>query len=264
MTPTAFDAFCTAVRDAAPQAAVVLGSGLGPVVATLPTAAAIDFHDVPGLAAPTVQGHSGKLLLVQWSGRPVLAFRGRMHYYEGHAWPAVTHTIALAANLGVKTVLLTNAAGGLHPQLNPGELMIVNAHLPLLSSTAWRHHAHGLKDDNPYSPKHVDLLQSIAHRTGSDVLAGTYAGLTGPTYETPAEIRALAAMGADAVGMSTVMEARAAVAHGLDVAAISCITNKAAGLSAAKLDHSEVQDVASRGDVVARMESLVRGFLNAV
>lgn len=251
---TEFEQFEYAVRAFAPKAAIILGSGLGPVVDALRTIATIDFAAVPGFAAPTVHSHAGKVLAVEWGGVPVLAFRGRMHFYEGHPWERCVSTVSLAARLGVKTILLTNAAGGLHPQLNPGDLMVIRDHLPLLEANAWRQHAEGSPRSNPYS------LELAALLTRSGLLAGVYAGLTGPTYETPAEIRALAAMGADAVGMSTVKEALAAAELGLQVAGLSCITNKAAGLSAGTLDHREVQEVASRGDVVARMAKLVEDF----
>jgi purine-nucleoside phosphorylase len=256
MTP--FEQFEAATRRFAPRVAVVLGSGLGPVVDQLRTVASIDFTSVPGFAAPTVQGHSGKVHAVEWGGVPALAFRGRMHYYEGHPWERVVGTVNLAARLGIKSILLTNAAGGIHPDLHPGDLMVIRNHLSLLDANAWKVVAESKPITNPYSPNLVTKLQSLSP---TKLLAGVYAGLTGPTYETPAEIRALKAMGADAVGMSTVMEANAAAEQGLQVAAISCITNKAAGLSDAKLDHNEVQDVASRADVVGRLAKLMEAFL---
>lgn len=243
--------------DVAPRTAIILGSGLGPVVDTLKTLACIAFQDVPGFAAPTVQGHAGRLLAVEWGGVPVLAFRGRMHYYEGHDWDRCVGTVKLANRLGVTTMLLTNAAGGLHPNLNPGDLMILCNHVVLLHSKAWRDLANETPRVNPYSPQLVKVLQEV----NPSLISGVYAGLTGPTYETPAEIRALAAMGADAVGMSTVQEALSAAALGMSVAAVSCITNKAAGLGAGTLHHGEVQEVASRGDVVERMNGLVTAFL---
>lgn len=258
---TLFDTFLKSSRDFQPKAGVILGSGLGPVVDQLRTIASIEFTDVPGFAAPTVQGHAGRVLAVDWHGTPVLAFRGRMHFYEGHDWDRVTKTVKLAADVGVKTILLTNAAGGLHPELNPGDLMIIHRHLPLLGSDDWKSIAAKAPSESPYAPHLVAKLQALSATHGKKLLAGCYAGLTGPTYETPAEIRALAAMGADAVGMSTVKEALAAAVLGLQVAAISCITNKAAGLSNEILDHSDVQHIASRSDVVGRLSRLVQEFL---
>lgn len=254
---SSFAKFEADLRAFKPKAAIILGSGLGPVVDRLRTAASIEFADVPGFAAPTVHGHAGRVLAVEWGGVPVLAFRGRMHFYEGHDWHRCTATVRLAGELGTTTILLTNAAGGIHPELSPGDLMVIQHHLPLLDPQAWKAVAEGMTVANPYTPHLVTKLQTLSE---PKLLAGTYAGLTGPTYETPAEIRALKAMGADAVGMSTVKEALAAAELGMDVAAISCITNKAAGLSEGKLDHTEVQEIASRGDVVARLSKLVEDF----
>lgn len=258
---TAFERFEADTRAFAPKAGIILGSGLGTVVDSLPSTGRISFTEVPGFAAPTVHGHAGQVLAVQWGGVPVVAFRGRMHFYEGHPWSRCVGTVRLAARLGVRTMLLTNAAGGLHPELNPGDLMVIRSHLPLLDAEAWKQVAESGLVASPYTPRHVTALQTLAE---PKLLAGVYAGLTGPTYETPAEIRALAAMGADAVGMSTVMEAMTAAELGMDVAAISCITNKAAGISPSKLDHSEVQEVASRGDVVARLSKLVEQFFQGL
>jgi purine-nucleoside phosphorylase len=259
MTP--FAEFEAAVRRFAPKAAVILGSGLGPVVDRLRTVASVDFTNVPGFAAPTVAGHAGRVLAVEWGGVPVLAFRGRMHYYEGHPWGRVVGTVNLAADLGIRTILLTNAAGGIRDELNPGDLMVIDKHLPLLDANAWKKLAEDAANPNPYSSQLVAKLQTLSP---SKLVAGCYTAVIGPTYETPAEIRALKALGADAVGMSTVMEALAAQERGMHVAAISCITNKAAGLSDAVLDHREVQDVASRADVVERLAKLAERFLTSV
>jgi purine-nucleoside phosphorylase len=251
---THFADFESAARRIAPRVAVVLGSGLGTVVDHLTTHAAIAFADIPGFVPPTVPGHDGRVLAVEWGGAPVLVFRGRMHFYEGHPWDRCVGTVRLAAALGVKALLLTNAAGGIRDDLHPGDLMTIRDHLPLLDPEAWRRIANGPPEPTPYS---LRVLARLA------LPSGVYAGLTGPTYETPAEIRALRAMGADAVGMSTVREAIVASELGLEVAAISCITNKAAGLTPAKLDHLDVQEIASRGDVVARLAKVVEEFCTA-
>jgi purine-nucleoside phosphorylase len=183
-----------------------------------------------------------------------------MHYYEGHPWSRVVGTVNLAADLGIGTILLTNAAGGIRDELNPGDLMVIDKHLSLLDANAWKKIASGDAIPNPYSPQLAAKLQALSR---SKLVVGCYAAVTGPMYETPAEIRALKALGADAVGMSTVMEALTAQERGMQVAAISCITNKAAGLSSVMLDHREVQDVASRGDVVERLAKLVEQFLTS-
>lgn len=237
-----FVTFAATVRARGPRLAVVLGSGLGAVPHRFAEIAAVPFADVPGLAAPSVHGHSGKISCGLCAGTPILVFRGRLHYYEGHSWNRVAGPIRLAAELGVKTLLLTNAAGGIHESLWPGELMLLRGDVFLQRPNGWR--------DPPrtrvYSSRLIDLIQQIERDQNRELMAGIYAALTGPCYETPAEIRALRAMGADAVGMSTAFEAETAAGLSIEVAAISCITNKAAGLTAGVLDHKEVLANASR------------------
>ena len=225
-----FAQFRASVESRAPRTAVVLGSGLGIMNSCFQEAASLPFSDIPGLAATSVGGHAGRLAVGEWQGVPALVFFGRLHFYEGHSWDAVTAPIRLAAELGAKRLVLTNAAGGIHPELPPGSLMALRGHLSILERTAWKIASVA----TPYSGQLLQLLEA------SPMLSGVYAALTGPSYETPAEIRALAAMGADAVGMSTAREAEAAASLGLEVAAISCITNRAAGLGDAPLDHAEV------------------------
>ncbi len=244
MNANSFRSFQDAARAQAPGVAIVLGSGLGAVVERVRPAAEVRFADIPGFAAPTVHGHGGRAVLGEWAGARVLVFQGRMHFYEGHSWERATAPIRLAADLGAKLLILTNAAGGIHDALDPGDLMAIRGHLALLNADAWK----APRIATPYSARLVERM---------NLFAGVYAALTGPTYETPAEIRALRAMGADTVGMSTAREAEAGAALGLEVAAISCITNKAAGLSAGALDHAEVQEVAGRGEVSSRMANLL-------
>lgn len=228
----AFAEFSRAARDLAPKTAAVLGSGLGGVTGNLRESTSVAFGDIPGLVPSTVPGHRGRLAVGFWNDTPALLFLGRLHFYEGHSREVVTGTVRAAAELGVKRLILTNAAGGIHPSLGPGSLMAIRGHVKLVGPNAWRELAAGVASASPYSPRLAALMPEL--------LAGVYAALTGPCYETPAEIRALAACGVDAVGMSTTMEAEAAAALGLEVAAISCITNKAAGLAAGPLDHAEV------------------------
>jgi purine-nucleoside phosphorylase len=239
---SAFPAFAAAVRGLAPRAAVVLGSGLAGVTSAFREIVSVPFSDVPGLVPPTVHGHKGRLAAGEWAGVPVLVWFGRLHFYEGHPWDVVTGTVRAAADLGAKALFLTNAAGGIHPSLGPGNLMALRGHLLLQGPVAWRTLAAGAAPASPYSPRLLAAMREHEAAAGRDLMAGIYAALTGPSYETPAEIRALAAVGADAVGMSTAKEAEAAAALGLEVAAVSCITNKAAGLSTGPLDHREVLD----------------------
>jgi purine-nucleoside phosphorylase len=214
----------------------VLGSGLGGVAAGFRERAAVGFADVPGLAPPTVGGHGGRLAVGEWGGVPVLVFFGRLHFYEGHPWDVVCGPARVAAELGARAFVQTNAVGGIHPALGPGSLMAVARHLTLLGPIDWRN----LTPPAPYSPRLLGVLTNHESAAGRALPAGTYAALTGPSYETPAEIRALRAVGADAVGMSTAREAEAAAGLGLEVAAVSCVTNHAAGLTDAPLDHAEV------------------------
>src|SRR5262245_46703257 len=236
MTP--FDAFTATAREHAPRLAVVLGSGLGSVPHQFEELAAVRFADVPCLVAPSVHALCGAIAMGRCAGKPLLVFRGRLHFYEGHPWDQVAAPVRLAAELGVRVLLLTNAAGGIHDALWPGDLMILRDHLFFQRPDAWR----GPPGVPPYSPRLIELLQAI----DGGLMTGVYAAVTGPCYETPAEIRALKAIGADAVGMSTAFEAITAVGLGLEVAAISCITNKAAGLTTGTLDHREVLANAAR------------------
>src|SRR5262249_7896017 len=194
--------------------------------------------------APTVHGHTGVISIGLCVGCPLLLFRGRVHRYEGHEWHRVTALARLASEWEIRILLLTNAAGGIHESLGPGDLMVVRDHLFLQLPNAW-------KDVNKpkvsaYSPRLIDLLQRAERSRGRNLMAGVYVAVTGPCYETPAEIRALKAMGADAVGMSTAAEADMAVSLGVEGAALSGVTNKAAGLAAGTLDHAEVLPHASR------------------
>jgi len=236
----AFAAFARTVRSLGPRTAVVLGSGLAGATAAFTERAAVDFGSVPGLVPPSVQGHGGRIAVGTWTGAPVLLFLGRLHSYEGHPESVITKLTRVAADLGATRIVLTNAAGGIHPALVPGGLMAIREHIKLLQPNAWRELANARGTSGPYSRRLFERMQAHEAKTGRELLAGVYAALTGPSYETPAEIRALAACGADAVGMSTAIEAEEAARLGLEVAAVSCITNKAAGLSDAPLDHAEV------------------------
>jgi purine-nucleoside phosphorylase len=231
----AFDRFRDEVGRRRPAAAVILGSGLADAVSAFREACSVPFDLVPGLVSPTVRGHAGRIALAESSGVPAILCFGRLHFYEGHPPDVVTGPVRVLAELGVTRLVLTNAAGGIHPSLGPGSLMLIRRHLMLLERDSWREVARGGDRPSPYSAALIESTQA-----NHDVLAGTYAAVTGPSYETRAEIRALRACAADAVGMSTAREAEAAAALGMEVAAISCITNRAAGLSDTRLDHAEV------------------------
>ena len=236
----------------------MLGSGLGPVAARVQVCLSVPFAAVPGLPAATVPGHRGCFTLGDWAGRRVLLLEGRLHYYEGHPWEIVVRPLQTAAALGVKSVLLTNAAGGITPSLGPGRLMLFRDQLEWTAPDSWRRWLSGFAPPSPYSPRLRTQLQSAAARIGIDLAEGVYAAVTGPCYETPAEIRALRAWGADAVGMSTAREALAAQAAGMECAAISLITNHAAGITGSALDHHEVLAMAQA--TATRLADLIESF----
>jgi purine-nucleoside phosphorylase len=253
-------------RERSPRVALVLGSGLSDLADRLDDVAELPFGSIAGMDAPSVAGHRGALLLGTWASVPVLVFAGRMHYYEGHPWRSVVQPIYLARELGASILVTTNAVGGIRDDLQPGDLMAIRAHLDCTREHWWRVStsperkrrvdadpvacAPGWLED-PYSPRWLELLQ---------LPTGAYAQLTGPCYETPAEIRALRVLGADAVGMSTAREIQAGHDLGMECAAISCITNKAAGLGGGPIHHDEVLETGRRvkGNLVGLLETFIR------
>lgn len=254
--------FTDEVKRVGPKIAIVLGSGQSSVISSMTELASIPFVDAPGLAAPSVAGHSGQIVLGTLAGKSILVFQGRLHFYEGHSWEKVGSPVRFAASLGVKKLLLTNAAGGIHSSIGPGSLMIVRDHISWQRSGAWRRCELDRNLENrpsPYSSKLTERLRVAGREFGEDLLAGVYAAVTGPCYETPAEIRALRSAGADAVGMSTAHEVELGVELGLECAAISGITNKAAGLGEGVLDHGDVLHVMSQ--MRDRLSRLIEAFV---
>ena len=234
------------------RVALVLGSGLGAFADDLEDAEAIPYADVPGFARPTVEGHSGRLVLGRVSGAEVAVMQGRFHFYEGYALEDVTFPVRVLALCGVKSLVLTNAAGGLNNSLKQGSLMLISDHLNLIGANPLRG-----PNDERFGPRFPDMTEvydrayqevaiAEAHALEIELRRGVYAALSGPTYETPAEIRMLRALGADAVGMSTVPEAIVARHAGMKVLGISCITNLAAGVSDGPIDHAEVIETGER------------------
>jgi purine-nucleoside phosphorylase len=262
---TAFADFTAAARSAAPVAAFVLGSGMGGLTDRVRPVAQLPFTEIPGLTTTTVAGHAGRLTLGEWAGRPVLVFAGRLHFYEGHPWERVAAQARLTAELGVPRFVLTNAAGGIHDALGPGSLMLLRDHIAWSRPYCWRLPGPGgvgPPRPSPYSPELLDRLRRGAAATGTTTHEGVYAAVTGPSYETPAEIRALRAVGADAVGMSTAHEVQAGHDLGLACAAVSCVTNRAAGLSGAPLNHEEV--LATAAAQARRLADLLEAFVEGL
>jgi purine-nucleoside phosphorylase len=235
-----------------PTIGLVLGSGLGDFADTLEDAVRIPYGNIPYFPVSTAPGHAGALVIGKRCGQVVAAMQGRIHYYEGHSMQTITFPIRVMAKLGVKNLVLTNAAGGANAGYNPGTLMLISDHInygfanPLIGEN--------LDEFGPRFPDVSDLytkelrtaVKEKAADAGIHLEEGVYMMFTGPNYETPAEVRMAQILGADAVGMSTAPEALVAGHCGMRVVGVSCITNHAAGVTDAKLDHSEVVEIAAR------------------
>lgn len=224
--------------------AIVLGSGLGDVVEALAQAREIPGEELEHLPRPRVAGHAGKLVLGELAGLPVILQSGRVHLYEGRPAPEVVRAVRAYAALGVRAVLLTNASGGLVPDWEPGTLVCLSDHLSFQARSPLRPDEAGR--GSPYDPELAAALEQAARAARVELWRGVYAAMLGPSYETPAEIRALRSFGAHAVGMSTAVEAVAARAAGLRVVGLSCIANPAAGLGVEPLRHADVLSVMRR------------------
>ncbi|MGK0187890.1 MAG: purine-nucleoside phosphorylase [Verrucomicrobiales bacterium] len=227
-------------EDYAPEIGLVLGSGLGSFADSLDVAHVIPFCKIEGLPQSTVPGHEGRFLLGSMADRRLIVAQGRVHLYEGKSAHEVTSGIRLMAATGIETLILTNAAGVLNPQMRPGEWMALTDHLNLTGTSPLVGGANFVDMTHVYDSKLRQEFMDAADACGTRIFAGVYAGLLGPQYETPAEVRMLGKLGADAVGMSTVLEAIQARALGLRVAGFSCLTNWAAGISPDPLSHEEV------------------------
>jgi purine-nucleoside phosphorylase len=237
---------------------VVLGSGMGDLAEAMASDMAVPYDGLPDMEPTTVDGHKGELRLGTWAGQRVLLFVGRLHYYEGHPWRRIEQQVATARALGADILLLTNAAGGIRPDLAAGSLMPIRDHLEWTRSRPWPQAEPGAKA-LPYSERLVDVLVRAGRALGLALIPGVYAQVTGPCYETPAEIRALRSCGADVVGMSTCREINRGHALGMECAAVSCVTNRAAGLDGGPITHAEV--LAACREAQARLAQLVERFL---
>jgi len=261
--PARIAALLAAVRERTPlvpEVGIVLGSGLGGLADDLADAVAIPFAELPGWPAATAPGHVGRLLLGRLGGRPVVMLQGRFHLYEGNDPGLVVQPVLLFRRLGAQLVILTNAAGGVNPSYGPGTLMVISDHLnltgrtPLLGGNADEIGPRFPDLTDVWAPRLRSRLHEAAHAEGVALEEGIYAGLIGPAYETPAEVRMLHTLGADAVGMSTVLEAIAARWAGLEVCGVSLVTNAGAGYSGQPLSHEEVLEAgAAAGPGLARV-----------
>lgn len=235
-----------------PAIGLILGSGLGDFVNQLEVSARIPYCDIPGLPLPTVDGHNGAFVFGTYRGKSIIALEGRVHYYEGYSQAELTLPVRIMSLLGVQTLILTNAAGGINLTFHPGTLMIITDHInfsgsnPLIGRNMDRFGPRFPDMSAVYTPELRARLQAQATAVGVELREGVYAMYSGPSYETPAEIRFFRMMGADAVGMSTVPEALVASHCGMQVLGLSCITNMAAGVLDQKLSHAEVIEAANR------------------
>jgi purine-nucleoside phosphorylase len=263
LTETA--AFLGKGKIEAPGVAIILGSGLAVLAERISSPRVVPYSEIPHFTLSTVEGHPGRLVFGELAGRRILAMQGRFHYYEGYDMGKVTYPVRLMQELGVKVLIVTNAAGGVNTSFSPGDLMLIRDHINLMG-------ANPLTGGNfaRQGPRFPDMseayaaeLRSLARKTGETLgialQEGVYAGVSGPSYETPAEIRFLRVIGADAVGMSTVPEVIVANHAGLKVLGISCITNMAAGVLEKRLDHDEVMETAAR--VKEQFSALVAGIV---
>jgi len=228
-----------------PQIGIVLGSGLGELADEY-CDYAIPYTEIPGFEASTVSGHRGRLVFSKINNKNVVMMQGRFHYYEGHSIQKTVYPIKVMNKLGVKTLILTNAAGGVNPSFSPSDLMVITDHINYMGINPLM----GVNDDSmgerfpdmsdAYTPELIDITRKTASKLGIDIQEGVYMAFSGPSYETPAEIRMARTMGADAVGMSTVPEAIIAHWARMNLIGISCICNSAAGVSNVALSHSDV------------------------
>jgi purine-nucleoside phosphorylase len=262
-------AAASSIRDRlgvrAPAAAIILGSGLGAAADKVQNARSLDYADIPGFLPTTVAGHAGRLIAGELGGREVVVLAGRFHMYEGHAARVSAFPIRVAHALGARVAFASNAAGGLRTSLKPGDLVLIDDHINL----TWQNPLTGPNEPGdqrfpdmsaPYSPRLRELVVAAAKSVRVPLERGVYVGLIGPTYETPAETRMLATLGADVTGMSTVSEAIVAAALGMEFAAVSLVTNLAAGLSNEPVRHEDVVDAANKagGGFVRLLEEFLR------
>ena len=267
--PARVAALVDAVRartDLVPEVGIVLGSGLGGLADQLDAPVSIPFADLPGWPAATAPGHAGRLLLGRLAGRPVLMLQGRFHLYEGNDPGLVVQPILLFRALGARLVVLTNAAGGLDPSFGPGTLMVMRDHInltgrnPLIGPNAGDLGERFPDLTEAWNPRLRARLHAAGAAEGVALAEGVYIGLVGPNYETPAEVRMLAALGGHAVGMSTVLECIAARWVGLEVCGVSLVTNPGAGYTGEPLTHEEV--LAAGAEAGPRLARVIRRFVS--
>ena len=255
------------IGDFKPEIGIILGSGLGELADEY-CDIAIPYSEIPGFAASTVSGHKSRLVFANINGKKVVMMQGRFHFYEGHSIQKVVFPVKVMKKLGVKTLIVTNAAGGVNPDFKPADLMIITDHInhmgvnPLIGPND-----SGMGERFPdmsevYTKKYVELAENIGKKLGIKLQKGVYIALTGPSYETPAEVRMARILGADAVGMSTVPEAVTASWAGMNVIGLSCICNSAAGVSTVGLSHADV--IKAAGEAKDKFIKLVKEIIKEI
>jgi purine-nucleoside phosphorylase len=244
-----------------PEIGIILGSGLGDYADNLPAATAISTGDIPHYPISTVAGHKGKLVFASVGGKSILAFQGRLHFYETGVITPVLYPILIADKLGIRTLIVTNAAGAVNRSFLPGDLMLITDQINLTTLNATGSSQKALERSH-YSSKMIQMARTVASRLGQPVRTGVYAGVKGPSYETAAEVEMIYRIGGDAVGMSTVLEVELASSLGFEVLGISCITNLGTGIGTSKLNHTEVTEVGRR--VKASFSTLLSAVVEAL
>jgi purine-nucleoside phosphorylase len=247
------------LRDYGADTAIILGSGLNSLVAKSGSDQIVTYSEFSEIPKPTVKGHLGQFVLGQIEKTKIIFAQGRVHLYEGHTARDVTSIVRVLAEAGIKKVIVTNAAGALNPKFRPGDWMIITDHINLTGTSPLVGTANFIDMTEVYSSRLQEKFREAAKEIGISLREGVYAGGVGPQYETPAEVRMLQNLGADAVGMSTVLEVIQARALGLEVAGFSCLTNLGAGLSKEKLSHQEVLEVGKKA--AANFARLIRAAI---
>jgi purine-nucleoside phosphorylase len=260
--------FIQSKLTSSPKIGLILGSGLGILAEEIENPVVIPYSDIPEFPVSTVEGHAGQLVIGQLAGKQVVAMQGRFHYYEGYSMEKVTFPVRVMKLIGVETIVVTNAAGGVNKDFEAGDLMLITDHInnfgdnPLIGANADSFGVRFPDMSEAYTKSLQEVARKVSNELGISLKEGVYAGNTGPSYETPAEVRMLRILGADAVGMSTVPEVIIARHAGMKVLGISCISNMAAGILDQPLTHDEVMETTEM--VKANFLSLVKGIVKKI
>jgi purine-nucleoside phosphorylase len=257
--------FIEAKMEFKPDIALILGSGLGVLAEEISDKKTLKYEDIPNFPVSTVEGHAGQFVFGNLEGKKVVAMQGRFHFYEGYSMQEIALPIRVMYKMGARKLIVTNAAGGINRNFKPGNFMIIQDHINLMGDNPLK--GENIKEFGPrfpdmsevYNKSLRELAENVALENKINTVKGVYCGLSGPSYETPAEIRYLRNSGGDAVGMSTVPETITANHMGMDILGISCITNMAAGVLPKPLDHKEVMEIAEK--VKPKFSKLIRGIL---